>query len=41
MGSNTGIEVPADVVAALDAGKRAAVVVSVNGYEQGIGYRRR
>jgi Bacteriocin-protection, YdeI or OmpD-Associated/Domain of unknown function (DUF1905) len=33
MGNNTGIEVPADVVAALDAGKRPAVVVKVNGYE--------
>jgi Bacteriocin-protection, YdeI or OmpD-Associated/Domain of unknown function (DUF1905) len=33
MGNNTGIEVPADVVAALDAGKRPAVVVNVNGYE--------
>jgi hypothetical protein len=35
MGNNTGIEVPADVVAALGAGKRPAVVVTVNGY----GYR--
>ena len=33
MGNNTGIEVPADVVAALGAGKRAPVVVNVNGYE--------
>jgi hypothetical protein len=33
MGNNTGIEVPADVVAALDAGKRPPVVVTVNGYE--------
>jgi hypothetical protein len=33
MGNNTGIEVPADVVAALNAGKRPAVVVNVNGYE--------
>lgn len=33
MGNNTGIDVPADVVAALDAGKRPAVVVNVNGYE--------
>jgi hypothetical protein len=33
MGNNTGIELPADVVAALDAGKRPAVVVNVNGYE--------
>lgn len=32
-GNNTGIEVPADVVAALGAGKRPAVVVNVNGYE--------
>jgi hypothetical protein len=33
MGNNTGIEVPAEIVAALDAGKRPAVVVNVNGYE--------
>ena len=33
MGNNTGIEVPADVVEALGAGKRPAVVVNVNGYE--------
>ena len=33
MGTNTGIEVPAEVVAALDAGKRPPVVVNVNGYE--------
>ena len=33
MGNNTGIEVPADVVAALGAGKRPPVVVNVNGYE--------
>jgi hypothetical protein len=33
MGNNTGIEVPAAVVAALDAGKRPPVVVNVNGYE--------
>jgi Bacteriocin-protection, YdeI or OmpD-Associated/Domain of unknown function (DUF1905) len=32
-GNNTGIEVPADIVAALDAGKRPPVVVNVNGYE--------
>jgi hypothetical protein len=32
-GNNTGIEVPSDVVAALDAGKRPSVVVNVNGYE--------
>jgi len=33
MGNNTGIEVPADVIAGLGAGKRPAVVVTVNGYE--------
>jgi Bacteriocin-protection, YdeI or OmpD-Associated/Domain of unknown function (DUF1905) len=33
IGNNTGIEVPAEVVAALDAGKRPPVVVNVNGYE--------
>jgi hypothetical protein len=33
LGNNTGIEVPADVVAALGAGKRPPVVVTVNGYE--------
>ncbi len=33
MGNNTGIEVPADVLAALDGGKRLPVVVNVNGYE--------
>jgi hypothetical protein len=32
-GNNTGIEVPADVIVALDAGKRPPVVVNVNGYE--------
>lgn len=32
-GNNTGIEVPAEVVAALDAGKRPPVVINVNGYE--------
>lgn len=32
-GNNTGIEVPDDVVAALGAGRRPAVVVRVNGYE--------
>lgn len=32
-GNNTGIEVPADVVDKLRAGKRPAVVVTVNGYE--------
>jgi hypothetical protein len=32
-GNNTGIEVPAEVVAALNAGKRPPVVVTVNGYE--------
>jgi hypothetical protein len=31
-GHNTGIEVPADVVEALGAGKRPPVVVTVNGY---------
>lgn len=31
-GNNTGIEVPAEVVAALGAGKRPAVVIDVNGY---------
>ena len=31
-GNNTGIEVPADVVEALAAGKRPAVVIDVNGY---------
>jgi hypothetical protein len=33
MGKNTGIEVPEQVVTALGAGKRPAVVVGVNGYE--------
>jgi hypothetical protein len=33
MGNNTGIEVPAEVLEALGAGKRPAVVVRVNGYE--------
>ena len=33
MGNNTGIEVPADIVADLAAGKRPPVVVTVNGYE--------
>ena len=32
-GNNTGIEVPAEVVAVLGAGKRPPVVVTVNGYE--------
>jgi hypothetical protein len=32
-GNNTGIEVPAEVLSALEAGKRPAVVVTVNGYE--------
>jgi hypothetical protein len=32
MGNNTGIEVPADVIDALGAGKKPAVVVDVNGY---------
>jgi hypothetical protein len=30
-GNNTGIEVPADVIAALDAGKRAPVVAKLEG----------
>jgi hypothetical protein len=33
MGKNTGIEVPEQVVTALGAGKRPAVVVDVNGFE--------
>jgi hypothetical protein len=33
MGNNTGIEVPADVLDALGAGKRPSVVVRVNDYE--------
>ena len=32
-GNNTGIEVPPEVVEQLDAGKRPAVVVNVNGFE--------
>ena len=32
MGNNTGIEVPAEVVAELGGGKRPAVAVTVNGY---------
>ena len=32
-GNNTGIEVPAEVVEGLGAGKRPPVVVTVNGYE--------
>ncbi len=32
-GRNTGIEVPADVIEALGAGRRPAVVVTVNGFE--------
>ena len=32
-GNNTGIEVPADLIEKLGAGKRPAVVVNVNGYE--------
>src|SRR5260370_8511618 len=32
-GSNTGIEVPAEVIEQLAAGNRPAVLVSVNGYE--------
>ena len=32
MGRNTGIEVPAEVIERLGAGKKPAVVVTVNGY---------
>jgi hypothetical protein len=32
-GNNTGIEVPAELIEQLSAGKRPAVMVSVNGYE--------
>lgn len=32
MGNNTGIEVPTEVVEELGGGKRAAVIVDVNGY---------
>jgi hypothetical protein len=32
MGNNTGIEVPAEVLEALDGGKRPAVNVTVNGF---------
>jgi len=32
-GNNTGIEVPEEVVAALGAGRKPPVVVTVNGYE--------
>lgn len=32
IGNNTGIEVPAEVVEALGGGRRAAVIVDVNGY---------
>ncbi len=32
-GNNTGIEVPPDVIETLTAGKRPAVVVTVNGFE--------
>lgn len=32
-GRNTGIEVPDDIIERLDAGRRPAVVVRVNGYE--------
>lgn len=32
MGNNTGIEVPPEVIEALGGGKRAAVVVDVDGY---------
>lgn len=33
IGNNTGIEVPPEIIEALGAGKRPAVVVAVNGYE--------
>jgi hypothetical protein len=33
IGNNTGIEVPAAVIAKLGSGKRPAVLVNVNGYE--------
>jgi hypothetical protein len=33
MGNNTGIEVPPEIIEALDGGKRPAVNVSVNGFE--------
>jgi antitoxin component of MazEF toxin-antitoxin module len=33
MGNNTGIVVPDEVIASLGAGRRPAVVVSINGYE--------
>ena len=32
-GNNTGIVVPDEVIDQLDAGRRPAVVVNVNGYE--------
>lgn len=32
-GNNTGIEVPEEIIAQLDAGKRPALLVKVNGYE--------
>jgi len=32
MGNNTGIEVPPEIVEALGGGKRAAVIVEVNGF---------
>ncbi len=32
-GNNTGIEVPADLIEKLGAGKRPAVIVNVNGHE--------
>ena len=32
-GNNTGIMVPAELLAQLDAGKRPPVLVSINGYE--------
>jgi len=33
VGNNTGIVVPPDLIEKLDAGKRPAVIVTVNGYE--------
>lgn len=33
VGNNTGIEIPPEVIAALGAGKRPALMVNVNGYE--------
>ena len=39
MGNNTGIEVPTEVVTALGAGKRAAVVVNIVSVPGGFEYR--